>query len=310
MNSFLGIDTSNYTTSIAIYSDNGYTKHIKRLLPVKEGTLGLRQSNAVFEHVKAIPELISEIMNEVKILPDAVGVSTRPRDIEGSYMPCFKVGESIAKSIASVLKVPCYEVSHQAGHIVSALFSGKRLDLMGQKFLAFHVSGGTTEAVLVEPDEKRLIKTEIVAEALDLNAGQLVDRVGKMLGLGFPAGKELEKLASAYSGSIKVIPAIKGNNCSFSGVENICERMKKDGDSPEKISAYCIEYIKRSIDKMCENLQKEVGKLPVVFAGGVMSNKAISKFLKEKYNATFAEPEFSADNAMGVAVLASKFYNR
>ena len=309
MSSFLGIDTSNYTTSVAVYSEKEHAKHVKRLLPVKDGLLGLRQSNAVFEHVKAVSGLISELMNDVKQMPDAIGVSTKPRDVAGSYMPCFKVGESVAKSISAVLKVPCYEVSHQSGHIVSALFSSDRIDLLNQRFLAFHVSGGTTEAVLVEPDEENIIKTEIVAKALDLNAGQLVDRVGKMLGLGFPSGKELEKLASVYAGNIKVTPSMKENDCNFSGIENICEKMKRNGESPEKIAAYCIEYIMRSIDNMCEGLQRELGELPLVFAGGVMSNKIISEFFKEKYNVIFAAPEFSADNAMGVAVLASKFYN-
>ena len=308
MNSFLGIDTSNYTTSASIYSNGKIIKNIKKLLPVKDGSLGLRQSDAVFMHVNAISEVLSKLLEDVDINVKAVGVSVKPRDQEGSYMPCFNVGASTASVISSFLKVPLYGLSHQAGHIVAALYSAGKLSLLKEKFLSFHVSGGTTEAILVEPDSNKVLKTSIVARTLDLNAGQLIDRVGKMLNLKFPSGPELEKLALKYEGKIITRPTLKGSDCCLSGVENICAKMKVSGETDSKIAKYCIEHILNTLDFMCGNLLKQYGNIPVLFAGGVMSNFRINEFLSKKYNAYFALPEFSSDNAAGVAILASEFY--
>ena len=305
MNNYLGIDTSNYTTSVAAYNNNKII-HSKKLLPVKQGQLGLRQSDAVFHHVQQLPDVMNNVISRLEALPTAIGVSKAPRDIQGSYMPCFTVGISSAKILSSVLNVPCYMFSHQTGHIVAALYSANRLDLLNERFLAFHVSGGTTEAVIVEPDRDSIIRTNLVAKTLDLNAGQAVDRVGNMLGLDFPAGPKIDELALQYNGkSIKVNPAIKGYDCCLSGVENICQKMKVQGSSDIDVSRYCVEYILKSLDIMCERILNDYGKMTILFAGGVMSNSIINRELSSKYNALFAKPEFSSDNAAGIAILTS-----
>ncbi len=156
---FLGIDTSNYTTSVALFDDKtGKIAQSKKLLPVKEGELGLRQSDAVFSHVKQLGDMVSAVFEEYdgKIL--AVGASTHPRDTEGSYMPCFLVGEMAASCIGASCKIPVLRFAHQQGHVAAALYSANRLDLLKERFIAFHLSGGTTEALLVEPDDNRIIR--------------------------------------------------------------------------------------------------------------------------------------------------------
>ena len=212
---------------------------------------------------------------------------------------------AFATAFASAAGLPLHRFSHQQGHIAAALFSADRLDLLGERFLAFHVSGGTTEAVIVSPDEEQICRTELVASSLDLKAGQAVDRVGVALGLRFPAGKQLDELACRYDGKIKIRPVLKGCDCSLSGVENKCKKMIDDGEPPEKVAAYCIEYIRSSLDAMATALLEKYGKMPLVFSGGVMSNSIISKSLSEKYGAYFAKPEFSCDNAAGTAVLTA-----
>ncbi|MDQ5983385.1 MAG: tRNA N6-adenosine threonylcarbamoyltransferase [Eubacteriales bacterium SKADARSKE-1] len=303
MNSYLGIDTSNYTTSAAIIFENGSLKHVKKLLPVKPGALGLRQNEAVFHHVNRLPEIIEELLRDEKLSMKAIGVSSKPRDEENSYMPCFTVGVSQAKILSSFLKVPYYEFSHQSGHIMAAIYSAKRFDLLNNKFLAFHVSGGTTEAVLVAPDAGKIISTKIVGETLDLTAGQLIDRVGLMLGLNFPAGAELEKLALNYNEKLAIKPCVKGTDCCLSGVQNICEKMRENGEEKNKIAKVCIEYVCDTLDKMCENLRLKYGNMPVLFSGGVMANSIMREKLSLKYKAIFAQAEFSSDNAAGIAVL-------
>lgn len=300
----LGLDTSNYTTSIAVYNGSKI-KHEKRLLKVKNGSLGLRQSEAVFQHINQLPSLVADVMKEVNGEIKAIGVSKSPRDEQGSYMPCFTVGVSVSKIISEILKVPVYTFSHQAGHIVSALYSANKLELLSRKFLAFHVSGGTTEAVIVRPNIENVIKCEKVFKTLDLNAGQAIDRIGVMLGLDFPAGKELEKFALRYDKKIKTKPCIKGVDCCLSGLENICRKMKDDNESNDKIARYCIEYIINTLDIVCQRLLEKYGDIPIVFSGGVMSNSIINSRFTEKYKAIFASPEFSSDNAAGIAILSA-----
>lgn len=304
---FLGIDTSNYTTSAALYdSQSNQIINSKRLLEVEKGKVGLRQSEALFAHVKVLPEIIGDLFGSEISRQDicAIGVSAYPRDVEGSYMPCFLAGVSAAGSIAAVMDKPLYKFSHQCGHIAAALYSVQKVDLINQEFVAFHVSGGTTEALIVRPNREKIIECEIVAKSLDLNAGQAVDRIGKMLGLSFPAGPELDRMANQGVLPEKVKPVIKGYDCCISGLENQCMRLKSKGCRDVDIARYAIEYIAETLDRMTARLISDFGSLPIVFAGGVMSNSIISQRLKAKYGAYFAQPEYSTDNAAGIALLS------
>lgn len=309
MSLFLGIDTSNYTTSTALFdSTTGEMLQQKRLLPVKEGQLGLRQSDAVFHHTAQLHTLFSELVCDVdtnNIV--AIGASCRPRPVSGSYMPCFTVGENTAHILSSALKLPLYTFSHQEGHIAAALFSAKRDDLFSKRFLAFHVSGGTTEAVIADGSGSGF-SIEQAAKTLDLNAGQAVDRVGLMLGLKFPCGSQLEQLAVKCTEQIKVKPALKGWDCCLSGVENLCQKLIMQGKPREYTAAFCLKYIEETLSLMTRRLIDKYGDLPVLFAGGVMSNQIIKNSLTEKYNAIFAQPQFSSDNAAGIAYLTYRKY--
>jgi len=311
MSLYLGVDTSNYTTSLAVVdTEKMIAVQAKKLLPVAEGALGLRQSDAVFHHTVQLPQLFGELSEKCDLSKiDAVGVSETPRSESGSYMPCFLAGISAAVAFSAANSLRLRRFSHQQGHIAAALFSAGRLDLFKERFIAFHVSGGTTEAVIVEPDCENICCTQIVASSLDLKAGQAVDRVGVAMGLTFPAGKQLDELACRYNDSIKVKPVIKGCDCSLSGIENKCKKMLDDGESKEKTARYCIEYICANLDAMTDVLLDKYGKIPLVFSGGVMSNSIISKKLGEKYDAIFAKPEFSCDNAVGTAVLTAIMEN-
>lgn len=303
MSDTLGIDTSNYTTSAALFQGSTVYQQ-KMLLPVKLGELGLRQSDAVFHHVQQLPQVLEKLLSKNASIR-AVGASARPRDLEGSYMPCFTVGTGTAKAISLSLGVPMHTFSHQAGHIAAALYSTGNLGLIHKKFIAFHVSGGTTEAVLVTPDEQNVFGAEIIAQSLDLKGGQAVDRVGAMLGISFPSGRELEQLALQTDIRFSIKPSMKGADCSLSGIENQCRKLLNKGSPKEEIAAYCLQSILSALDAMTAALLKQYGNLPLLFAGGVMSNSIIRTALTEKYGAYFAAPEFSADNAAGIAVLTS-----
>jgi N6-L-threonylcarbamoyladenine synthase len=306
MGAYLGIDTSNYTTSAALYDcGEGVVLQKKMLLPVRKGEKGVRQSEAIFHHTAALPALMEQLMIANAAVLSAVGVSVAPRDAEGSYMPCFLAGACAAGCIGAAAGIPVYRFSHQAGHIAAVLYAAGRLDLLKERFIAFHVSGGTTDVLLAEPDDNIILKTHIIGETLDLNAGQAVDRTGVMLGLQFPCGAELEKLALESKKAYSPDPIVKSGNCCLSGLENQCMAMFAAGESAPDISLYCIEFIGAALVKMAEFALKSCGALPLVFSGGVMSNSIIRRKLTAKFDACFAEPAYSSDNAAGVAVLAN-----
>jgi N6-L-threonylcarbamoyladenine synthase len=302
----LGIDTSNYTTSVALYDDaTGEVTQQRRLLKVKPGELGLRQSDAVFQHTMALPELMKTLFEESGQTPDRVAVSTAPRGEAGSYMPCFMVGKGTADSLGAACSLPVRYFSHQAGHIAAALYSAGRLDLLEKEFLAFHVSGGTTEAVKVTPDERSVFRTERVAESLDLKAGQAIDRVGVMLGLAFPAGPALDELSRQSEKAYKIKPFLRDGDCSLSGLQNRCEQMKQAGEADCDIARYCMEYVCAALRGMTLALTERFPGLPLLYSGGVMSNSLLRARFAEEFGAVFAAPGFSSDNAAGVAVLGA-----
>ena len=307
MASYLGIDTSNYTTSCALYHRGaGKVVHSKQLLPVQDGALGLRQSDALFSHVKQLGGLMEQLFSGEEGEPvRAVGVSARPRDGEGSYMPCFLAGEMAARSVGAALGVPVHLFSHQAGHVMAALYSTGRLDLVGKEFLAFHLSGGTTDCLWVRPDRERVFSITLLASSLDLKAGQAVDRVGGMLGLPFPAGPQLDKLAAGSQAVCRQKPAFKGENCCLSGIQNICEGLWKKGTPAADVARICLDYLCKALEQMTENALAAHPGLPLIYCGGVMSNSLIRQRIQQRFGGQFAEPQFSSDNASGPAILAS-----
>lgn len=309
----LGIDTSNYTTSVALYN---YTQdklyHKRRLLPVAHGQCGLRQSDAVFHHTQQLHILIDELYAELGETPciTSVGVSVRPRDSEGSYMPCFTVGQNTASAIGAVLNVPVYSFSHQMGHIAAAVYSAGAESLYDDRFLAFHVSGGTTEAVIVSPHDGTVRVSDIVGKTLDLHAGQAIDRVGVRMGLDFPCGREIERLALMCGKKVNIRPCIKGTNCCLSGIQNICEKMIENNIDNSETALTCLMFIEKTLELMCRAILEEYGSMPVLFAGGVMSNSIIRRELTQKLDCLFASSELSSDNACGTAILAYKSYEK
>ena len=302
----LGIDTSNYTTSAAVLDTETMDIVSERmLLPVKNGESGLRQSDAVFHHTKQLPLVISKLRNRCKLSElSSIGVSVKPRLVEGSYMPCFSCGEGLADSIGSVMNVPVYKTSHQMGHILAALYSANRLDMLLESFLAFHVSGGTTDCLLCTPSPNVMDITE-VSTSLDLKAGQLIDRTGVMLGLSFPCGAELERLALSGKLTQTVRPVIKNGSCCLSGFQNKAEDVLKNGECREDIALYVLNVCAETIYSMAKAARERFGNFPIIFAGGVMSDKIIRDFLESRMNdICFGTPYYSCDNAAGAAIYA------
>ena len=297
----LGIDTSNYTTSAAVF-DGTDGSNAGRLLEVRPGELGLRQSDALFQHVKALPGRLEQLAREgwLKDIA-AVGASTRPRAVENSYMPCFLVGESQGRALAAALGVPFFPCSHQQGHIAAAAWSAGRLELLDRPMLAWHLSGGTTELLHVEPDGVNVRATRIGGTS-DISAGQLIDRTGVLLGLPFPAGKGLDTLAREGEDSSFAV-RLDGFTFSLSGMENKVKTMLEKGAAPADVARFALLTVAQVVYRATRAALERYPGLPVLCSGGVASNSLLRQVMAP-LEAVFAPPQYSTDNAMGTAILA------
>ncbi len=312
---YLGIDTSNYTTSFSLVDNAGkVVLNFKKLLPVSEGKCGLRQSDAVFAHIKQIPvvaDVVRDYIRQTGTTVIAVGYSHSPRDVEGSYMPCFLPGEAVASSVSAVLDVPMFHFSHQAGHIRAAVYSANCEGLLNsaERFAAMHISGGTTEILSVRSLEGKLA-IDLIGGTDDISAGQAIDRIGVMMNMPFPAGRHMEQAAKQYHGEIyKPKLSVHGYSFNLSGIENIAKKLYSQNHDISEVSAFTIDFIARTLKLVRNNVLAKYGDIPMIFSGGVMS----CEYIKQALNAPkmyFAAPEYSSDNAAGIALLTRDMFLR
>ena len=302
---FLGIDTSCYTTSLAVMTADG-TVHTKKMLDVKEGECGLRQSDALFQHVKNLPLLFDEMKGMVdfgKYSDATVTVSSRPRSVEGSYMPVFMAGQSFARVVADVLGASYREVSHQDGHIMAAVYSCKNYSILDEPFLVYHLSGGTTELLLCNRAGDGF-DCRIVGGTKDLPAGQFIDRIGVLCGMSFPCGQYLDYSAVNYGGEkLKVKTCVNDGYINFSGEETRYSRMLDDGADKELVAYSVMKCISDSVKKSVLYAQSEYGTKNVLMVGGVSSSTFLRDSFADIPGVYFAGKEFSTDNAVGVCEL-------
>ena len=304
---FLGVDTSNYTTSVSCVSTEGIVFERRTMLSVPLGERGLRQSDAVFQHVRNLPKLIEPMMQEIdRGAVRAVAVSSKPTAAEESYMPVFLAGKLAAVAIASSLGVPLYETTHQAGHIRAALLGQETL-MSESPFLAVHLSGGTTDLLLVRREDGLLGEITRIGGCEDLHAGQFVDRVGVRLGLPFPSGVSLEALArTADDHSIKLPSSVKGLSCSFSGQETQCQRLVEDGADKNAVAYAVYDGMARTFAKLLTNAFAETGCKTALLSGGVSGSLLLRELLQQRlqHKLFYAQSGLSSDNAVGTALLA------
>ena len=291
----LGIDTSCYTTSVAAVSDSKIVFDERIMLEVPEGKRGLRQSEAVFLHTKNLAAIFERLaLSGV----ESVSVSSAPRNVKGSYMPVFMSGVSAAKVAAAALQCKYSEFSHQQGHIMAGLHSAHALDWRDAPFLAVHISGGTTELLLIDGDS-----IEIVGRTLDISAGQLIDRVGVGMGLKFPSGIYMQELAARKTAEVRLPVCVKGTDINFSGAEIQAMNMT---ESRENIAAAVFDCIGESLCRMINNTRDKFGAVNVLMVGGVAANTQIREKLQaELPDLKFAASSLSSDNAVGIALLGS-----
>jgi N6-L-threonylcarbamoyladenine synthase len=322
---FLGLDTSCYSTSVALVDQSGnLIFERRRLLPVAAGEKGLRQSQAFFYHHKNLPELMKELQ---EALPyplaerlKAIGVSEKPCPSQDSYMPVFLAGTELGQSLAAALRVPLIRTTHQEGHLMAVLW-----DTQIQPhwpFFAFHLSGGTTDLMQIDGVEYKpgfSFNYKVLTGASDIPAGQLVDRVGVDLGLSFPAGPALEQLALKLGAQTlpkqQISASVHQGKISFSGAEAQAKKMLLQKAAPEEIARsveHCIAgTLVKALQYYTDIAKPEALPREVIFMGGVAGNQYIRQRLVHRLARQqipllcyFAQSKFSSDNAVGVAIIA------
>lgn len=299
----LGIDTSNYTTSVAVTDkDKNILFDERVMLKVKQGERGLRQSEAFYQHVNQLPFLFDKIKN---FNLSGVSVSAAPRRVDGSYMPCFKAGEAFAKVISDMLKIPLVSTTHQEGHIEAAVFGNDSIDL--ENFLCVHLSGGTTETLKCSKD-KDGYASNITGKTIDISAGQFIDRVGVRCGLSFPCGKEMDRLYDVQK-AIHFPVSIQGADMSFSGVESQSMRYQEEGYDDVAVISGVFNCVGETVKKAVLYAAKD-HPTDIVFAGGVSGSKHIRNILstiEEKgHRVFFARENLGSDNAVGVSLIGNR----
>ncbi len=307
----IGFDTSNYRTSVAAVTlDGEILVNHRELLPVSNGERGLRQSDAVFAHIRQLrhsEEALRASLGGRRIA--AVAASTRPRDGEESYMPVFQVGFTAGSMLAAALNVPFYETTHQRGHLAAAM-AGTTLE-NEDRLLAVHLSGGTTDLLVM--DSEKVVQ---IGGSADLHAGQLVDRAGVAMGLPFPSGEELEKLAlRGKSEGLLGCSLDKGDlTCHLSGAETKVQQWIQAGTMlREDIAREIYDLLARTLARMLKAGAEKTGLKKALVTGGVAASALLRQLLEERRLKTrgcpeivFGKPEMSGDNAVGVALIGAK----
>lgn len=317
----LGIDTSNYTTSIALTDRQGeIIVDSRQLLTVKQGERGLRQSHALFQHLEHLPELVDglfSIANREELA--GIAVSNRPRPLEDSYMPVFKAGVQFGRVLSSCLQLPLYFFSHQEGHLEAAKW--KSALEQETEYLAFHLSGGTCELLSVKKSS-----IEIIGGSKDLSFGQVIDRTGVLLGMAFPAGAEMDRLALSARDKfishkektnsdeqlLKRIP-LDGLWINLSGIETQCQR-KIGTEIPPDLAALSYALfmaISRCLCQMTEKAMLQTGCTKVLFCGGVAESTFIQQEVRRHFEGrsmtiAFGGKTRASDNAVGISLLGGK----
>lgn len=309
---YLGIDTSNYTTSVAVVNEDGeVVVDNRKMLDVEQGKRGLRQQEAVFQHVKNLPELIENAFVDLDGEIKSVCASTKPRGQEGSYMPVFMVGEAVGRSIAASLGLPFIETSHQNGHIYAIKEFSKLKD--ADRFVFFHISGGTSEICLYESCKKPV---QIIGGSKDISLGQLIDRVGVRLGMQFPAGAKMDDIASSFEDSEEYqrdwkdkFKKIKTDDLFFnlSGIESAIMRAIDDGIDKKHIVYIIFILLSELMTDLIVKISKIEPETPILIAGGVSESKFIQNRLNRNLDSSIKnmiiKGKYGSDNAIGVALI-------
>tara|TARA_B100001248_G_scaffold136712_1_gene102643 strand:+ start:1434 stop:2441 length:1008 start_codon:yes stop_codon:yes gene_type:complete len=307
----LGIETSCDETSAAVISDNKILSNIIANQEVHQKYGGVVPELASRAHQKNIIPVVERALNEANIDKkklDAVAF-TRGPGLLGSLL----VGSSFAKSMSLSLDIPLIEVNHMQAHLLANFIENNNGNKPAFPFLGVNISGGHTQIILC----KNYFEMEIIGETLDDSIGEAFDKCGKLLGLNYPAGSKIDRLAK--NGEKKkfkfIIPKVSELDFSFSGLKTNFKRFIENNISKNK------NFIEKEIENICASIQETIAKIllekiikginitntkTIVFGGGVSANSRIRESCKKELKNCklfFPKIEYTTDNAAMIALV-------
>lgn len=306
---YLAVDTSAYTTSVAACADGRVLFDGRIMLDVPKGSKGLRQSEAVFAHIKNL-DILFRKYKAVKYAVKAVAYSEKPCPKEGSYMPVFRVGVSHALALAFANDAMLYPLTHQHGHIYSAFFERQ---ISNGHYGAMHISGGTLDVLSVCITSGIISEIKQIGGTLDITCGQLIDRIGVKAGLPFPSGEAIGKLYQ--EGAEKLCVHVEGLYANLSGAETQAMRRLESGEDAAFVCSAVIDCAAQTIAALAKNAAEKFGFDQFIFTGGVMRSNIIRAYAEKicaenGISCITAQKQYCSDNACGLALAAQLLHEK
>jgi N6-L-threonylcarbamoyladenine synthase len=316
----LGIESSCDDTAASVICNGKILSNIIATQNVHREYGGVVPELASRAHQQNIVPVVDQAIKKARISKndlDAIAFTKGP-----GLMGSLLVGTSFAKSLALGLDIPLIEVNHMQGHLLAHFIDVEGYEKPKFPFLGMTISGGHTQIVKVDD----YFEMKVIGETIDDAVGEAYDKSGKVLGLGYPAGPIIDKLAKL--GNPKAFtftkPKVDGLNFSFSGLKTAIlyfvqkETTKNPNFIQENINDICASIQYTIINILMDKLKKavkETGINEIAIGGGVSANSGIRSTLKEnesKYNWKTYIPkfEFTTDNAAMIAIVGYlKFLN-
>ena len=303
----LGIETSCDETGVAIYdTERGLLSHaLYSQIDMHAQYGGVVPELASRDHIRRIIPLIKQVLDEASIHSRDIGgiAYTEGPGLIGALL----VGVSVARSLAWTWQIPSVGVHHMEGHLLACMLEEDPPEF---PFIALLVSGGHTQLVKVDG----VGQYQILGESLDDAVGEAFDKTAKLLGLSYPGGPAIEKIAingdpDRYNFPRPMVNR-PGLDFSFSGLKtfarNTWEDSEKDDQTKADIARAFSEAVFDTLFIKCKRAFKETGIQSLVVAGGVSANKQLRERLKKLgANVYYPRPEFCTDNGAMIAYAGS-----
>lgn len=308
----LGIETSCDETGIALYcSEKGLlAQQLYSQIKLHADYGGVVPELASRDHVRKIVPLVQATLREANLSQDDIdGVAyTRGPGLIGALL----VGSSMARSLAYAWDVPALGVHHMEGHLLAPMLDDPAPEF---PFIALLVSGGHSMLVHVEG----IGAYKVLGESVDDAAGEAFDKTAKLLGLDYPGGPLLAKLAEQGSGGYYKFPRPMtdrpGLDMSFSGLKTfVANTIKKEATDPQTQANIAYAFQEAVVDTLlikCRRALKQTGLKRMVMAGGVAANKMLREEFakaskKDKFEVFYPSFEYCTDNGAMIAYAGCK----
>ena len=303
MNYILGIESTAHTFGIAVLDDKGQILvNIKDSFTTEDGEGGMIPVKVAEHHRTICDILYVRALTEAKIGENqlkAIAISNAP-----GLAPCLLEGLRFAKKIGEKLNIPIISVNHCVAHLEIGETVGAKDPVM------LYASGANTQIIAYESGKYR-----VFGETLDIGVGNFIDTFARHIGLGFPGGPKVQKLAEQGKNFIELPYSIKGMDVAFSGLQTKLKQLIEKGNTSEDLAFSMQETVFAMLVEASERALAHTGKKELLLGGGVACNTRLQEMCKkmcEERDVQYFCPPMSllVDNAGMIAYLGLKMFKK